>query len=118
MTVMKKTPGQIQREIDHVIKTGTPLRRVVATRVQAMRRERERAAAQDGLSSLGSDDDADYDVEREIAKASGLTGRDLRLVAPPSPRRWQRRARSTAFLGLAAIGVGLAVGALTRKPRP
>ncbi len=107
----KKTPAQIQREIDQVIRTGTPLRRVIATRAQALRVERAKEAAASGLIALGDDEGELYDIEIELAKIARRTGVDPRLVATTSAStRARRRIKSTSYLALAAVGIGAAIG--------
>ncbi len=111
----KKTATQIQREIDQVIRTGTPLRRVIATRAKALRAERAKEAEASGLSTLGDNENELYDVEAELSEIARRTGVDPKLIAPS---RVKRRIKSTSYLALAAVGIGAAIGiASARKSR-
>jgi len=106
-TKTKKTPGQIEQEINAAMNKGTLTRRMIASRVYGLRRERTREAAREGLSSLGRDDEEDYDIDAEITKLAVQIGVDPKIVAP---RKASRKIRSTSILALAAAGVGIALG--------
>ncbi len=112
----KKTPAQIQREIDRIVddKTASPVRRMMAARVQGLRSARARDAASEGLSPLSHDEGELYDLEEEISRIAQGAGVNPRLAAPS---RAKRKIKSSSYLALAALGIGAAIGlASARRP--
>lgn len=78
----------------------SPMRQLYVARVEGLRRERARAAAQLGLPTP-----AEGDLEQEIAELADRTGVKRSWVAPPRSRPERSR---TSYLVAAIIGVGIA----------